>query len=135
MGAYHCEARRHCNIVKDFCTWIACRANCQYYYFRRVIFSFSSRNGVHKLHRLRWNLAVDSGPQDIVNCENCWIKSGGSRKGGSASSAGWKLTQRDPVWQGSQTHLSMWAAVEDNSQSAGRTTKCNCFTQHCSYCS
>jgi len=24
--------------------------------------------------------------------------------------------------QGSQTHLSMWAAVEDNSQSAGRTT-------------
>ena len=27
--------------------------------------------------------------------------------------------------QGSQTHLSMWAAVEDNSQSAGRTTKCN----------
>jgi len=29
------------------------------------------------------------------------------------------------VDQGSQTHLSMWAAVEDNSQSAGRTTKCN----------
>jgi len=27
--------------------------------------------------------------------------------------------------QGSQTHLSMWAAVEGNSQSAGRTTKCN----------
>jgi len=37
--------------------------------------------------------------------------------------------------QGSQTHLSMWAAVEDNSQSAGRTTKFNCFTQHCSQCS
>ena len=37
--------------------------------------------------------------------------------------------------QGSQTHLSMWATVEDNSQSAGRTTKCNCFTQHCSHCS
>ena len=39
------------------------------------------------------------------------------------------------VKQGSQTHLSMWAAVEDNSQSAGRTTKCSCFTQHCSQCS
>jgi len=37
--------------------------------------------------------------------------------------------------QGSQTHLSMWATVEDNSQSAGRTTKCSCFTQHCSHCS
>ena len=37
--------------------------------------------------------------------------------------------------QGSQTHLSMWAAVEDNSHTAGRTTKCNCFTQHCSQCS
>jgi len=35
------------------------------------------------------------------------------------------------VDQGSQTHLSIWAVVEDNSQSAGRTTKCNCFTQHC----
>jgi len=35
--------------------------------------------------------------------------------------------------QGSQTHLSMWAAVEDNIQSAGRTTNCNCFTQHCSH--
>jgi len=39
--------------------------------------------------------------------------------------------------QGSPTHLSMWAAVENSSQSAGRTTKCNnyCFTQHCSHCS
>jgi len=39
------------------------------------------------------------------------------------------------IHQGSQTHLSMWATVEDNSQSAGRTTKCNCFTQHSSHCS
>jgi len=31
------------------------------------------------------------------------------------------------LMQGSQTHLGMWAAVEDNSQSAGRTTKCNTF--------
>ena len=31
----------------------------------------------------------------------------------------------DTLYQWSQTHLSMWAAVEDNSQSAGRTTKCN----------
>ena len=34
---------------------------------------------------------------------------------------------RKPLKQGSQTHISMWAAVAINRQSTGRTIKIECF--------
>jgi hypothetical protein len=48
-------------------------------------------------------------------------------------------TLRVILKQGSQTHVSMWAAVESSSQSAGRTTKRDCFFikfyEHYCHCS